>query len=320
MSELVKGRHLTEADLRGIDPHEHDFQEFKGSAWMVNPAGLIRGDFSIHLSKQVAAFANGAGGRLYVGLNDEGGIDGGVPFDVKGGGLRAWLEDVVPTSVEPSLPRCNVFEVRRSDGESEIGVGRAVYVIELPSSTEAPHQAKDHRYYLRIAGKSRPMGHVHVQDVLRRNRHPRVALSRLDPYGEPEAQEDGSVMLQFRVLLANVGRTMAKHVGVEIMVPRPLCGPSVRERMRVQGETHYTQSPGELTYFRFHPVPIFPGQEVYAVTVWICVTVRNQGLVRSGAQISWRVYADDAAPVEGARALSQFQVVDRAMRSVAGTG
>ena len=317
MSDTGKAKNWNEAALSDINPHEHDFQEFKGSEWLVNNAGLIRGDFSINLSKQVSAFANGAGGRLFIGLDDDGKIDGGVPVDAKGGGLREWLEDVVPMSVEPSLLRCNVYEVGRSGPDSLIREGCAVYVLEMPSSTEAPHQAKDHRYYLRIAGKSRPMGHLHVQDVLRRNRHPRVVLSRLDPYGASERLEDGTVLLQFRVLLANEGRTMAKRVGVELVVPRPLCGRAVRERMADQGETHYTQSPGKLTFFRFHPVPVFPEQEVYTVTIWIRVTRRNLGLIRSGATIAWRVYADDAAPVVGARALSQFLVVDQALEVVA---
>ena len=316
MSELGKTKIWNEAALLDINPHEHDFQESKGAEWLVNNAGMIRGDFIINLSKQVSAFSYGAGGRLFIGLDDEGEIDGGVAVDAKSGGLREWLEDVVPMAVEPSLSRCNVYEIGRSGPDSRIREGCAVYVLDMPSSTEAPHQAKDHRYYLRIAGKSRPMGHLHVQDVLRRNRHPRVVLSRLDPYGAPERLQDGSQLLQFRVLLANEGRTMAKRVGVEIVVPRPLCGRAVRERMAEQGETHYTQSPGELTFFRFHPVPIFPEQEVYTVTIWIRVTARNLGLIRSGATIAWRVYADDAAPVVGRRTLTQFLVVDRALEAV----
>ena len=60
----------------------------------------------------------------------------------------------------------------REGSPTKIKPGHGIYVIELPGSPEAPHQAKDHRYYLRIAGKSRPMGHVHVQDVLRRTLPP----------------------------------------------------------------------------------------------------------------------------------------------------
>lgn len=164
----------SEARLEALEPHEHDFQEFKGAAWVM-AKGETSSTFVFALSKQVSAFVNGAGGRLFIGLDDDGKVDGGVPTDLRGG-TREWLEDVVPGCVDPPVRSCNVFEVAPDGPDSAILPGHAVYVVELPSSDHAPHQAKDHRYYLRIAGKSRPMGHVHVQDVLRRVRHPVVRL------------------------------------------------------------------------------------------------------------------------------------------------
>jgi hypothetical protein len=308
---------ITEALLEGLEPHEHDFQEFKGSAWLVSARGGVCDNFPLALSKQVSAFANGAGGRLFLGLADDGRVDGGVPVDLRGG-TRAWLGDVVPMSVDPPLRRCNIYEVPpREGGPSGIWPGRAVYVLDLPASEDAPHQAKDYRYYLRIAGKSRPMGHVHVQDVLRRTRHPKLVVSRVGPFGEPEYDESDPrgprVFIQLRAFLTNVSRSLAQHVGLELVLPRSLAGSEVRRRMRSLGETHYTQSPGALTFFRYHPVPIFPTQEVYAASAWIALHGANRGLVRSGGALSWVVYADDAEPITGGKPLADFQVVQRAV-------
>jgi hypothetical protein len=304
-----------EARLLALDEHEHDFQEFKGSAW-VSAQGEPASTFIFSLSKQVSAFANGAGGRLFLGLDDDGRVDGGVRTDLKGGGTRAWLEDVVPQSVDPPLRRCNVFEVRGERADSPIQPGHAVYVVDLPASDDAPHQAKDHRYYLRIAGKSRPMGHVHLQDVLRRSRHPEVGLSRLGPYGEPERVDDprgAMVFVQLRAFITNRGRTLARHVGLELSVPRPFVGSEVRRRTREQGEVSYTQTPGDITFFRYHPVPLFPGQEVYAASVWFALDARNAGLARAGATIAWKIFADDAEPTTGTLAMKSFQSVQRAI-------
>src|SRR5687768_13905658 len=154
----------TEAMLAALEPQEHDFQEFKGSLFLADGTTIVSG-FIQALSRQLSAFANGAGGRLFLGLDDTGRIDGGIPVDLKGGGTRAWLEDVIPGSVDPPLRRFNVYEVGAPTGlrrRSRIRPNCAVYVIDVPPSEDAPHQAVDHRYYLRIAGKSRPMGHVHV--------------------------------------------------------------------------------------------------------------------------------------------------------------
>lgn len=310
----------TEAMLEALEPHEHDFQEFKGSAWLVTDRGDdARSTFLLALSKQVSAFANGAGGRLFVGVDNDGLVDGGVPVDLVAGGTREWLEDIVPHSVDPPLRRCNVFEIRRdpANPRSRILEGHAVYVIDLPASDVAPHQAKDHRYYLRIAGKSRPMGNVHIQDVLRRTRHPQVQLTRLGPYGDPVFDESDprgpQAFVQMRAFLRNNGRILARHVGLELVVPRSLAGGEVRRRMRESGETHYSQTPSHLSFFRYHPMPIFPSQEVYGASVWICVHANNRAIVRNGATLDWVVYADDAEPVRGAHLLHRFAVVCEAL-------
>ena len=80
------------------------------------------------------------------------------------------------------------------------------------------------------------MGHVHVQDVLRRTFHPQIELARFGPYGsiEKDTQDPRGprAFIQFRLFLANRGRTLARHVGLEAIVPRPLAGSEVRKRMK----------------------------------------------------------------------------------------
>ena len=309
----------TETRVRDLGPTEHDFQEFKGSAWLWDGADLTAW-FHGALSKQVSAFANGAGGRLIIGVSDQGDIDGGVPVRVKPNGTREWLEDVVADTVAPRLARYNVFEVpaHAGDAASALRPGHALYIIEIPASDEAPHQALDHRYYLRIAGKSRPMNHVHVQDVLRRGRHPEVTISRVGPYGrfEPDQSDPRGPLafIHFRALLANQGRSLARHVGVELVLPRPLVGAEVRRRNMALDGVHTTQRPGNITFFRYHTVPLFPHQEIYALSVWIGLHGANIDQVRSGgARLLWRVYADDAVPRTGEVDLGDFGVVQRAM-------
>lgn len=306
----------TEAMLAALEPHEHDFQEFKGSGWLLGDDGEVQPHFLLALSKQVSAFANGGGGRVFLGIDDDGHVDGGIPSSLKGG-TRAWLEDLVPQAVDPPLRSCNVFEVPGALEASRICDGCAVYVIDIPASEDAPHQSKDNRYYLRIAGKSRPMGHLHVQDVLRRTRHPKVSLTRLGPYGPAEfvtTDPRGPVaFVQLRAFLTNTGRNLAHHVGVELVIPRPFAGTEVRRRMEASAESAYSQTPGQMTFFRYHPTPIFPSQEAYALSVWIALHSNNIALARSGASVGWVVYADDAEPLRGARELRSFQVVQKAL-------
>ncbi len=309
----------SEAALRALPSGEHDFQEFKGSAWL-EYNGDVSPSFLTLYSKQLSAFANGAGGRLVIGLDDMGRIDGGVRTDLKGGGLRAWLEDVTPGAVDPPLTGFNVFEVR-SDGSSRslIGEGRGVYVVEIPASDRAPHQAMDHRYYLRIAGKSRPMGHLHVQDVLRRTHYPNVLLERLDPFGEPEFDESDPrgprVLISLRAFVKNEGMTMAGHVGGEMILPRPFVNSEARSRMLEHDGIRLTQSPGALSFFKYYPTPLFPTQRTFFQRIWVALHAGNRGLVEGElGRVQWRIYADDAPPRTGTEDLWRFKVVRRAVR------
>ena len=309
----------TLARLTELGPDEHDFQEFKGSAWLWDGKG-VAGWFHAALSKQVSAFANSAGGRLFIGIDDLGQPDGGVPVGIKPGGTRSWLEDVVRAAVSPNLTRFNVFELRGAAG-AVIGPEHAIYVIEVPGSDEAPHQAVDHRYYLRIAGKSQPMGHVHVQDVLRRTRSPVVELVRLGPFGDPVIdQSDPRGLRAFvclRASLRNQGRTLAHHVGVELSVPRPVVGKEARRRTLEPGDVHLSQLPGTIALFRYHPVPLFPGQEISAMRCWVGLHAANRDAVESGAlALQWRVWADDATPTTGARPLRDFGVMRAALAAL----
>jgi hypothetical protein len=309
----------TESTLRAISPGEYDFQEFKASAWL-NVDGEVATNFLANYSKQLSAFANGSGGRLFIGVDDQGLVDGGLPTSLKSGGLRAWLEDVTPGALDPLLVGFNVFEVRSDFSPmSRIHEGHGVYVVEIPASDSAPHQALDRRYYLRIAGKSRPMGHMHIQDVLQRTRHPEVHLTRLGPFGEPVYDTTDPrgprVLISLRAFLKNRGRTLAEHTGGELILPRLFVSSEARRRTMGYDGVRLTQRPGELVFFKYHPTPLFPTQETFFQRVWISLHAGNRAAIRGPkGLLRWKVYADDAPPRPGTEDLWRFRVVRKAVR------
>ncbi|MCA8925023.1 MAG: ATP-binding protein [Planctomycetes bacterium] len=312
-----------EARLLELEKTEHDFQEFKSSPYIYDPArGGIRADFLDQLSKQLSAFANGGGGHILIGVDDNGTIDGGVPVDLRSGGTREWLEDVVPNLVTPLLTSFNVYEVGSSGPESAIKPGRAVYVIHVPTSEDAPHQARDRRYYLRIAGKSRPMGHRHVLDILHRAQHPDVLIERVNPYGHPRwitSDPRGPfAIVCLRTTLLNRGPVLAQHVGCEFKLPRYAVNSECRRRMLEQPDTRRMQYPGEIVFFVYHPLPLFPTQSLSFADVWL--SIHSQNLEHYRAQrvtLDWTVFADAAARREGRVDVTAFNAVQEGIRMVA---
>lgn len=304
-------------DLEALEPYEYDFQEFKASAYL-ELDGMINAAFLPELSRQVSAFVNGAGGRLILGMEDDGRVDAGIATDLKRGGTRSWLEDVIPGSVDPPLRAFNVFEVRGPGARGRPLPGRAVYVIDLPPSDDAPHQALDHRFYARIAGKSRPMGNTAIQEIVGRTRRPRVTISTVTPYGAAEHMPDdprGPLSLVcFRCFLRNEGPRLAQHVGAELMLPRQVVTEEVRHRMLEDGRTYVTHRPAEYTFFRYQGFPLFPRQEIFFTMFWLAVHRNNLAWLRAGGlALDWRVFADDTPPREGRVPLSDYAALGEAI-------
>lgn len=96
------------------------------------------------LSKGVSAFANSGGGVLIYGLKNPQATqgrwfvdDGGVSTCMKGD-TREWLETVIPNSVDFPLANFNVYAILPTSPTSQIGVGQALYLVDIPDSPSAP--------------------------------------------------------------------------------------------------------------------------------------------------------------------------------------
>ncbi|MBL4845861.1 MAG: ATP-binding protein [Planctomycetes bacterium] len=321
---VVEPEPWTEARLGSLVPYELEAQEFKGSAWTFMPStGKVRADFVDKLSKQISAFSNAGGGCLFLGIDDAGKIDGGVPTALRANGTREWFEDILPGIVDPPLRSFDVHEVSPESPQSPIKPGHAVYVLELPDSEDAPHQARDRRYYLRIAGKSRPMSHRHVLDILQRRRDPEVAVLAIAPYGRPDEVQDPrgpSVLLRLRARIENRGRSLAQHVGLELTLPRFAVNTICRKRTLEGGAASLQQSPGEVTYFFYSQTPLFPRQERVLGTVWIAIHGQNRSHYQQGrVSLRFRVFADHAPPREGEVNVAAYSAVRRGLSLTEGS-
>lgn len=180
--------------------------------------------------------------------------------------------------------------------------------------------ARDRRYYLRIAGKSRPMGHRSVLDVMSRRHDPVVRFDRIDPYGDPEHTEADprgpKVLLQLRGTLVNEGRALAHHVGCEFVLPRFAVNSTCRQRtLSGHRDTSLSQRPGEVIYFLYHPTPVFPQQEIVFGNIWIAIHSTNlHHYLQGRVVLRWRVYADAAPRQEGQVDVAAFSALKRGIR------
>lgn len=121
------------------------------------------------LSKDVSAFANSAGGTIVYGIVENGRfpakIDCGYdPEEIS----KEWIEQVINSRIQRRITgiRINQVELARTHP------GRVAYVIHIPQSDHAPHQAADKRFYKRFNFESVPMEEYEIRDVSGRAKGP----------------------------------------------------------------------------------------------------------------------------------------------------
>jgi hypothetical protein len=114
--------------------------------------------------KAVSALANSAGGTLVIGVETRNSlpvqIDEGTPPPSR----RDWLYQIISGGTFPAVELLEIREFQTSTG--------AVYIVDVPTSPQAPHQSLDRKYYKRRGPHSEVMEHYEIEDV--RNRPKRA--------------------------------------------------------------------------------------------------------------------------------------------------
>jgi len=136
------------------------------------------------ISKDISAFANSGGGTIVYGVSENGHVPTRIDSDLVPGGLigKEWLENVIRSRIRPVIDGITIHEVELHRTRP----GHVAYVVDVPQSLRAPHQASDLRYYKRHNFSCEPMHDYEVRDVLRRAEAPalsvRLQLQPRDPF------------------------------------------------------------------------------------------------------------------------------------------
>jgi Schlafen, AlbA_2 len=231
-------REWGESQLLALPVGEFDWLEIKGrkSIDLTMPT-VQEAHVRTALSKAVSAFANSGGGVITLGMKNprlpsEGLAvdDGGVVDAVRRPSTREWLEDLVPHLVEPPLLSFNVYAIAGGRSGSQILPGRVVLLVNIPDSSQAPHQALDKRYYGRVGGKSQPLGHRMVADIWGRRRDPQIELTAPvrvfvewpESISYPGQRQAPRRIVELVLHGRNDGRVLAHYVNMMVYLPESL--------------------------------------------------------------------------------------------------
>lgn len=131
------------------------------------------------ISRDVSAMANAAGGVLIYGIKENKGsvppykagyIDAGIePNEIS----KEWLEQVINSRIQRKIDGIRIKPV---DLKTK-APGKVAYVVYIPQSFRAPHQASDKKFYKRCNFQRPPMEEYEIRDIMRRSESPDLKMS-----------------------------------------------------------------------------------------------------------------------------------------------
>ena len=155
MAHIMKDR-WTEPAVLALPLGESDWFERKSAQWLEQAQK--------NLGKPLSAFANSGGGYLIIGLANDGNIEG-VNALVGRTPTREWLEQVIPTTLDPQLREFRVHTVERA-ASSQIPPNKELIVVDVGDSSLAPHQCRSTLYYYwRQGSHSKPAPNYFLENL-----------------------------------------------------------------------------------------------------------------------------------------------------------
>jgi len=183
---------------RILEEGEHDRQDFKQTI-----------SSSQKIAKTIVSFANTRGGRLLVGVRDNGTVKGCNPQEE-----RFMLEAAVDFFCRPAIP------LTFSEQEVE---GKTVLVVDVPNSPEKPHYAKgeDNKWwaYVRVKDQSLLASKIVLESLKREasGRPTRIEYTSKEQGLMEYLNRNGRITLKEYCKLMNIGSRRAGNILVNLV-------------------------------------------------------------------------------------------------------
>jgi len=338
---MKEPREWDEQYLLSLPIGEFDWLEVKGRLGLdLTLPNVQEQHVKENLSKAISAFANTGGGYFILGLSNPKTKwqidDGGINLSVKKPSTREWLENIIPTLVDFPLTSFNVYVIQNTGSNSQISPGRGVFIIDVPDSDLAPHQAINHMYYARVGGKSQPIPHRLVADIFGRRQYPKIQLSFNieitntlydDILG---SAPNSNPFRKFKLLIKaiNEGRVFAQYVNVRVHVPAILLNSLFLEmyeqnneyelidgmeylpltRRNTKRDIVKSQGFGQREYGSSWFDPILPSLSFG----WDQELIDEFDKIKHGdLKIFWEAYADNAPGQSGNLFIRDIEILDK---------
>lgn len=201
MQNLFEKETFTQEDIQSFIDNELEESihlDFKSAESLDRSDGKKK-----ELSKDISAFANSDGGLIIYGISEKDHKANCLSFVDGKVFTKEWIEQLANTTIQRRIPDLLIFPVR-----FDSKIDQTVYVVKIPKSHDAPHMARDNRFYKRFNFESVMMEEYEVREL-----YGRRSKSKLEIDGESigimnsshRHYEEGKLGLSFEVSIGNDG-------------------------------------------------------------------------------------------------------------------
>ncbi len=263
------------------------------------------------ISKDISAFANSDGGIIIYGVVEGKDDTKHLPVSIDSGFdpaqiSKEWLEQVINSRIQRRISGIKIYPVELVQSNP----GKYIYVVEIPQSKQAPHQAADKRYYKRFNFESVPMEDYEIRDITHRPVGPDLWM--VCSPGESAYLQDDNV---FTLMLGIKNKSVypAETALVTVWIDKKL---QFKQQEPEGGQGDYFRLPtgekieaNKYTVYYLPKIPIF-GNHVYGVlkdleepgSRELCLAIHPKFKTQADnlkVYIKWRIEAPGMWPRHG---------------------
>lgn len=135
--------------LDDLPKREDQSFEYKGGG---TPFNMLKVD---KLPKAASAFWNSGGGTIFIGVDDNGVPDGGMPLKKGGTDIRDWLDKTILPLSQNSKHFIRIYESADAPGHN-IAADKCVAAVHFCRNQRAPVMGPESKYFIRAGAHSEP--------------------------------------------------------------------------------------------------------------------------------------------------------------------
>lgn len=157
------------------------------------------------ISKDIASFANSDGGIIIYGIKEENHKASSFTFINGEEFTKESLEHIINSTIKREIKNLKIFPVRFNNK-----IENTVYIVQIPSSIDAPHMSQDKRFYKRNNFESTMMEEYEVRSLYGRKIKGSLKIDNLSVTVFPENADEDETQFKINLLIENDGDKLIK--------------------------------------------------------------------------------------------------------------